>query len=245
MPNVATDTITFSLSQPRNLSVEVNGDIFHNLQILANPMETDRPDPADTNTIYYGPGLHQVGTVRVPSGKTVYFAGGALVEGQFSINHAQNVRILGRGILYQSRNRTLLIESSTNVTVDGIIVVPSSYTVLAAQSQNVTIKNIKSFSAGGNNDGIDVFCSTNVLVDNVFMRNSDDCIAIYGHRWNYYGDVTNVTVQNSTLWADVAHPILVGTHGDTPHPDTLEDLRFSNLDILDQMEPQIRLPGLQ
>jgi hypothetical protein len=45
------------------------------------------------------------------------------------------------------------------------------------------------------------------------------------------------------LWADVAHPILVGTHGDTPNPDTLEDLRFSNLDILDHMEPQIDYQG--
>jgi hypothetical protein len=75
------------------------------------------------------------------------------------------------------------------------------------------------------------------------MRNSDDCIAIYGHRWSYYGDVTNVTVQNSTLWADVAHPILVGTHGDTPYPDTLESLKFLNLDILDQAEAQIGYQG--
>src|ERR1035437_4997089 len=75
------------------------------------------------------------------------------------------------------------------------------------------------------------------------MRNSDDCIAIYGHRRNFYGNVQNITVRNSTLWADVAHPILVGTHGDTPNPDTLEDLRFSNLDIFDHMEPQIDYQG--
>ncbi len=39
------------------------------------------------------------------------------------------------------------------------------------------------------------------------MRNSDDCIAIYAHRWNYYGGSRNVTLQNSILWADIAHPI--------------------------------------
>jgi len=75
------------------------------------------------------------------------------------------------------------------------------------------------------------------------MRNSDDNIAIYGHRWNYYGDVRHVTVENSTLWADVAHPILVGTHGDTANPDTLEDIEFRNLDILDQREPQLDYQG--
>jgi hypothetical protein len=288
-PVVRKNTITFSLSQPRNLSVEVNGDIFHNLQLLANPSESSRPDPSDPNVIFYGPGVHQVGRVTVPSGKTVYLAGGALVEGSFIVNHVENVRIIGRGILYQPgspssnqfrsnrprpqdagaqpgttaqpspalqpgstpqtaartsfRRDAILIEYSRNVEVDGIIEVPSSYSVLVGQSQNVTIRNIKSFSAGGNNDGIDVFASSDVLVDGVFMRNSDDNIAIYGHRWNYYGDVRHVTVENSTLWADVAHPILVGTHGDTANPDTLEDIEFRNLDILDQREPQLDYQG--
>ncbi len=274
-PTVKVNTITFSLSQPRNISIEVNGDIFHNLQLFANAIEVTKPDPNDPNVIYYGPGLHQVGRITVPSGKTVYLAGGALVEGSFLISHAENVRILGRGILYQvnaapgtarstqprpqgatspqgaapqqamrtGRRDAILIEYSKNVEVDGIIEVPNTYTVLIGQSQNVTLRNIKSFSAGGNNDGIDVFTSSDVLIDGVFLRNSDDNIAIYGHRWNYYGDVRRVTVQNSTLWADVAHPILVGTHGDSDNPDTLEDIRFLNLDILDQREPQLGYQG--
>ncbi len=279
LPSVKGNTITFSLSQPRNISVEVNGDIFHNLQLFANPIEVNRPDPTDPNVIYFGPGIHSIGSVIVPSGKTVYLAPGALVEGAFVISHAENVRILGRGILcpdgmaarhtgsnpptsqgtspqdptpsksvlqkapHSSRRDTVLIEYSKDIEVDGIIEVPNSYTVLVGQSQHVILRNIKSFSAGGNNDGIDIFTSSDVLVDGVFMRNSDDTIAIYGHRWNYYGDVRNITIQNSTLWADVAHPILVGTHGDSTNPDTLEDLKFLNIDILDQREPQLDYQG--
>jgi hypothetical protein len=75
------------------------------------------------------------------------------------------------------------------------------------------------------------------------MRNSDDNIAIYGHRWDYYGNTKDVTVSNSVLWADVAHPILVGTHGDPADPDTLEDMKFMNLDILDQAEAQVGYQG--
>jgi alkanesulfonate monooxygenase SsuD/methylene tetrahydromethanopterin reductase-like flavin-dependent oxidoreductase (luciferase family) len=56
-------------------------------------------------------------------------------------------------------------------------------------------------------------CSENVTLDGLFMRSSDDCIAIYTHRWDYYGYTRNITVKNSTLWADVAHPINVGIHG--------------------------------
>jgi hypothetical protein len=280
-PVVKGNTISFSLSEPRNLSIEVNGDLFHNLQIFAAPVETSRPSPTDPHTIYYGPGMHQAGTVIVPGGATVYIAGGAMVEGQLMVRHVENVRILGRGILYQSgrrpaaagpatpvggtpagktaaggsrvrpagktgntkRNDDVLVEFSKNVEVNGIIVLPVTYSVLMGNSQHVTVRNFKSFSAGGNNDGIDVFCSTDVLIDSVFMRNSDDNIAIYGHRWDYYGNDKNITVSNSILWADVGHPILIGTHGDPPHPDTLGDMKFINLDILDQSEAQVNYQG--
>ena len=258
--NVMGTTLNFSLLKPSKISLEVNGDIFHNLQIFADPMEGTQPDPKDPNVIFYGPGLHDIGRMLVPSGKTIYIAGGALVRGSFLMSHVDHVRILGRGILSQvsgssdtrrpelragvsTRRDTMLIEFASDVVIDGITVLPNSYTVLIGQSKNVTVRNIKSFSAGGNNDGIDIFDSSHVLVDDVFLRNSDDTIAIYGHRWNYYGDTRNITVQNSMLWADVAHPILVGTHGDSDHPDTLEDLTFSNMDILDQQEPQLDYQG--
>ncbi len=75
------------------------------------------------------------------------------------------------------------------------------------------------------------FVATMVLIEEVFMRNSDDCIAIYCHRWDFYGDCKNVIVRNSSLWADVAHPILLGTHGN-PEPgkgETLENMIFQTL----------------
>lgn len=70
------------------------------------------------------------------------------------------------------------------------------------------------------------------------MRNSDDCIAIYGHRWDWWGGSRNVTVQNSVLWADVAHPINVGGHGDPESPtgELIEDITFRNIDILEHDE---------
>jgi Glycosyl hydrolases family 28 len=130
------------------------------------------------------------------------------------------------------------------VIIDGLIFInPTHYTVYGGQSKNLTIKNIRAFSDKGWSDGIDLMSCSDVLVDGVFMRNSDDCIALYGHRWNFYGDATNITVQNSTLWADVAHPILIGTHGDPEHPDTIGNIVFTNIDILNHDEPQIGYQG--
>ena len=59
--------------------------------------------------------------------------------------------------------------------IDGITVVnPDHYTVFGGGAEGVTIKNLKSFSCKGWSDGIDMMCCHDVLIDNVFMRNSDD-----------------------------------------------------------------------
>jgi len=48
-----------------------------------------------------------------------------------------------------------------------------------------------------------------------------------------------VLVENSTLWADVAHPTIIGTHGDHQHDgDIIERITFSNIDILEHHEHQ-------
>jgi hypothetical protein len=109
--------------------------------------------------------------------------------------------------------------------------------VYGGQSRGLTIRNVKSFSAKPWSDGIDLMSCSDVLVDDVFLRTSDDCIALYGHRWDFYGNARNITVQNSTLWADVAHPTNVGLHGDTSIAgDTIEHVVFQNIDILEHDE---------
>ncbi|KKD06033.1 glycosyl hydrolase family 28 protein [Streptomyces sp. WM6386] len=240
------NTVTFTLAQPRNLSIEIDGEIFNNLQLHANPIETHVPDPDDPDVIYFGPGLHKTtdNVIQVPSGKTLYLAGGAVLTSRVEFASVENARLIGRGVLYNSQNG-ILVNYSRNIEIDGIMVLnPSSgYSVTVGQSKQVTVRNLHSYSHGQWGDGIDVFSSEDVLIEGVWMRNSDDCIAIYAHRWDYYGDCRNITVRNSTLWADVAHPINVGTHGNTDKPETIENLVFSDIDILDHREPQMDYQG--
>jgi alpha-L-fucosidase len=249
LPEVKGNTLTFILSEPRNLSVEIDGDIFHNLQIFAGPIETNRPNKDDPNVVYFGSGVHELPRrgLQITSGKTVFIDGGAVVQGHLLCNKVENVRIVGRGILSKApgggRIGGIKIDNSKNVLIDGIIITPPGGSINISESNDIRVANIKSISYGQWSDGIDVYCSRNVVIEGVFMRNSDDCIAIYAHRNKWYGDVKNVTVKNSTLWADVAHPILVGTHGNTENPETIEDLQFINLDILEHHEMQIDYQG--
>jgi hypothetical protein len=244
-PVVKGSTLTFVLSKPCNLSVEVNGDRFHNLHVFTNPLETNVPDPGDPNVIYLKPGVHTFphGVLEMPSGKTLYLAGGAVVKAMVRCRDVENVRIRGRGLLYQG-SRGVEVTHSKNVEIDDLILIsPRHYTVLGGQSQNLTIRNLRVFSHRSNSDGIDLMSCSDVLVDGVFMRNSDDCIALYGHRGGFYGDTRKIAVRNSTLWADVAHPIHIGTHGNPPHPEVIENLLFANIDILEHDEPQIDYQG--
>lgn len=237
-PRIEGNTLRFSLARPRNLSIEVNGDIFHNLHLFANPLEKSRPNPNDPGVIYFGPGVHELRKhqLHVSSGQTVYLAGGAVLRGAILIDKAHNVRVLGRGMTDQ---RAVRITNSKDVKVSGVF----ASQFFTGGSQNVSLRNVKCISYSGWGDGADVICSSNVLIDGAFNRNSDDCVAIYAKRGDFSGGSRRITVRNSTLWADVAHPILIGTHGNTKNPETIEDLRFQNLDILDQMEAQLDYQG--
>jgi hypothetical protein len=147
MPVIKGNTILFSLDKTQNLSIETDGDIFGNLHLFANPIETERPKPFGPDVLYYGPGLHHAGLVHVPSGKIVYFAGSAIVQGTSKISKAANVRIAGRGILTQlvprpgdtltklpsnGRNDVITIGFSSNVEVSGPGIIPLKYSMLIA-----------------------------------------------------------------------------------------------------------------
>ena len=237
------NAVFFTLDKPQNLSVEFNGDRLHNLHLFANPMEEEVYSEEAKGVMFFGPGIHRPkdlpnNQIRIPSNTTVYLAPGAVLKAKLLVDNAENVRIIGRGIL-DHPVRGIEITDAKNVLIDGITVVnPEQYTVFGGGSSEIVIRNLKTFSCKSWSDGIDMMCCRKVLVDNVFLRTGDDCIALYNHRWNWWGGSSDITVRNSVLWADVAHPINVGGHGD---PDSLtgeviENLTFHNIDILEHDE---------
>lgn len=235
------NTLQFSLEKPANLSVEVNGDIFHNLHLFANSLDTFKVDKKNPDLIYFGPGIHRFegGEFRIPSGKTVYVAGGAVMMGRMLIENVHDVKLLGRGIIDPSVKMGIRIANSRNVYVEGLMATQCA----TGGSDSVTIRNVKVISYFGWGDGMNVFSSRNVLFDRVFCRTSDDCTTVYGTRLGFEGPSSNITMQNSTLWADVAHPIFIGIHGNVDKPEILENLNYVNIDILDHKEKQLNYQG--
>ena len=80
-PAVQGRTISFQLSRPCQPTIELDGGIERPLHLFANPLEVDPPRPNDQRVLYFGPGVHEIGTAKISSGTTVYLAGGAVVRG--------------------------------------------------------------------------------------------------------------------------------------------------------------------
>ena len=199
-------------------------------------------------TVVFAPGLHRLKNdlCPLPSNTTVILAGGAVVMGGFLIEGQENVTVKGKGMIFLAhvKKETFLrgvdIRFSQNIVIEGITIMnPAHYSILLGCSNNVQIKEVKAFSCVGWSDGIDMMACENIRIEGVFLRNSDDCIAIYGGRNEYTGNTRNVLVKNSILWADVAHPTMIGVHGDAADGGSIiENISFENIDILEHHEPQ-------
>lgn len=258
--------LKFTLTEPCNLSIEVNDDIFHNLHLFAQK-PISRPQGKLISPGIHGddiisshdatillPGVHFISgcTLKMKSHSSLYISGGAVLVGNIDCTNLENVKIYGNGMInlhqypHFSCFHGINLAHSKNIDIEGISIVnPPHYSIGVGGCENVSIKSVKSFSCEGWSDGIDIMASSGVTIDSVFMRNSDDCIAIYGSRWDFKGSSRFITIKNSTLWADVAHPTTIGCHGDYENGgDLIENITFENIDVLNHHEPQDDYTGV-
>ena len=234
------NTVIFTLNQPRYLSFEVNGDIYHNLQIFADS-KIAKPKTKRKDLIYFGPGLHDLkgDSLAIPSGKTVFIDEGAIIKGWLSVYKANHVKIIGHGMITPGHHEGIMVRYSKDIVIDG----PLTTQIPVGGSDSVLIRNAKVISWYGWGDGMNVFASNHVDYDNVFCRTSDDCSTVYCTRLGYHGGCRNIIVRNAVYWADVAHPIMIGLHGDINKNEVIENVLYDNIDILEQNENQIDYQG--
>jgi hypothetical protein len=238
-PVVSGQNVTFTVSQPGQFVLEVNDDTVGCLQLFANPWDEQAPDPKDPNVIYYGPGIHKVTSVQVPSGKTVYVAADAVIYGTPDgppgpiINlYGNDIKIRGRGIIDGSLcphpMRAILGAEGHNISIEGVILRDSgSWTTPLTACDGVTIKNIKVIGFRGNSDGIDVNNCQNVDISGCYIRTNDDLIVVKTQLPGR-GPSRHVTVEHCVLWNELAHALSLGAELREP----VDDIHFSDCDII-------------
>ena len=205
VPEITSDGhIKFSLEKPAYFTVEPY--CRHNaLHVFADPVKKYDVDINDENVIYYGKGEHDVGNIVLKSGQTLFLDEGAVVYSCIYAEDAKDIKILGRGILDNSKNKeeilfeinaenndadvrnakrqhTVRLEYCENIEIDGITIRDSLvYNIRPICCQNLDIRNVKIIGCWRyNSDGIDMHNCVNVLIDNCFLRTYDDSICVKG-----------------------------------------------------------------
>ena len=251
VPIVKGQKITFTLDEPKHVTVEVNGDWHESLHIFANPFEESIPDPDDPDVIYFGPGIHEIESLLVGDSTTVYIAGGAIVRciwGSESGNDSgqavqkrkppsfvlqgKNVTLRGRGIIdagnvpWKGRNM-IVSQDSEDVTLEGVILLDSSpWTVPIRRCDNVHVDNIKILGWRDNSDGVDICNSHDVLVENCFMRTFDDAVVIKSFEGQ--GEVRNIHTRKCVIWNELAHALSIGAE----IRENVSDVLFEDCDVI-------------
>jgi len=146
---IAGNAVTFELDKPRKVAVEFDNDITHPMLVFAEELEQNIPDQNNTNVVYFAPGVHDIGDAySISSNKTVYLAGGAYVKGKFKSNYANNIKIMGRGILSgeQYAHKTghmIRFRECRNVLIEGITIINSPEFNISLRGSNHTVRNVK------------------------------------------------------------------------------------------------------
>jgi hypothetical protein len=231
-PAVADNKITFTAAKPAYLTLEPNGDGVRPLHLFINPPETDPPDPLSKDVIYFGPGLHEVTTIRPRNGQTVYLAGGAILRAKIppgekpveeknwrgnkvyatliETNSVKGVKIRGRGILdlgtlpWHART-AMWFGNSQDILIEGITILDAPAWVVAMHnSKNFIVRNVTQICARETSDGIDICNSQDVLVEDCFLRNNDDEVCVKTISPPPALESKNIVVRRVVVWNDRA-----------------------------------------
>ena len=218
-----------------------DGPPIHTLTIFANPVIEDKPDITDPDvflvepgteppetgtwsTLYFKPGVHDVGKgFRVYRDKRYYIPGDAIVYGTLNNNRdwssGRNIRIFGHGTLSGARiphpdddpapapdaedwhYKPIDIVGVRNTVVEGITIADSAMHSLMLIGPYVAgspaiVRWTKIFTWRANGDGINPFGNT--LIEDCFIRTQDDGTYVNGHG-----------IRRVTYWTDVNGSIFV------------------------------------
>jgi len=238
--------IKFTLDQPGKWSIELNGESTYPLYLFANqPKDYER----DENTIVFSAGkVHQPGKIELQSNQTVIIEKGAVVKGYIEAKNAENIKILGQGIMDGSevskdnrlhKHRIIQLEHCKNVVIDGLIIVNSAtWTIEPMFCENVTIKDIKMLNWRFGSDGIDMVGCQKMRIENSFIRANDDCVVIktWGGKEKYPKEhikgpnVSDIKVMNSVFWNMAwGNALEIGFE---LRADLIQDVLFQNCDII-------------
>ena len=240
--------VRFTLSGPDKLSIGISGSKA--LYLFANPPESNPPAPGDASVVTFPAGqVTETPMLSLEDGQTLYLPGGAVLKGRIHVKGKSGIRICGHGIFdgsFYSTERdghipSIILERCPGVLVEDITMIrPQGWMLLLAACKGATVRNLKEIGEVVCSDGIDVAGSRDVLIEDCFLHNNDDCVVIKAlflrdKTISEFGvdareNVENVLVRHCTFanWHDgnameIGHELSV---------ESIRNITFTDIDIL-------------
>lgn len=254
--DIEQNTISITFKSAGEYVLEINGDVHNVIHFFVSDLEDDAsPDKYEgyNDVIVFDAGLHTAqndnridggNNIYLGSSTLVYLADGAVVRGRFVANNAENIAIVGRGVIDGSTFSRDATRGTVTVPVefnycknlllkDFSVLDPAGWTINFYFIENSKIDNVKIITSRSNGDGISLQSCKHIEVDGCFVRSWDDSLVVKNYpRWDnrsVYGETEDITFTNCTLWTDLAQSMELGyeTVG-----EKFEDITFENITVL-------------
>ncbi len=178
--------IRFTLERPEKLSLTIDG--LKPLYLFAQPPENNPPRPDLPGLVTFPAGqITEVPLLRLEHGQTLYLPGGAVFKGRIHVQGKTGIRICGHGIIdgsfYSQAGDgclpTVILERCPEVLVEDITMVrPPGWMLLLGACAGATVRNLKQIGEVMSSDGVDVVGCRDVLIEDCFLHNNDDCVVV-------------------------------------------------------------------
>jgi Glycosyl hydrolases family 28 len=218
---------------PCKVAVTINDDYAHPVYLFVNPPHPKEWNDLPENTIRFKKGIHELGKYTIKEDNvTLFLEDGAVLKGDIFGEHVKNIRILGYGVIDgRVSKHGIRFNYSGGIEINGPIVLSrNGWSTSFFECNYLTMKNIKILSSEVFSDGVDLLATSNVLIDNIFVRNEDDCITLKTKKWKFAGNDSNINILNSVFWSGKQGNAL--EFGWELDGDFVKDVRFENIDII-------------
>ena len=203
--------IILKMSPKDRYVIDINGEWQVALLIFANPIDAEKPSKDDPNVIFFEAGkVHDSGTIIPTTGQTVYFEGGALVNGRVECADAKHVTFAGGGMLNctPSEERAFRLNTCDSIKMrDMIVLNTSNYGIVFRETDHVDVDNIKTYGeasklteTGVENDAFDLHGCRYINHRHCFSYCHDDTYCIKTRKWTYDRSTTDILYEDCIGW---------------------------------------------
>ena len=207
--------VTLVARDPTPLTVEFNDDLTRVVHLFPYAAERNVPLPDTPKVRYFGPGLHEPGLMDLKDGETLYLAPGAWVKGNVRSIGTTGVTIRGRGVLdgtdvggpavvgpgRDGLSNLIYLERTAGASLEGITLFNchGAWTVYMTGTTGTRVNGLRILNPSVNygDDGFDIVSSSDVRVENAFVRTNDDCVVVKNLADT---ETHDITVRHCVLW---------------------------------------------